>query len=41
MANTITRSTGLHTGYGAYFCGNGYEGLTKALDDTVNVKPSY
>ena len=32
---TITRSTGLYTGYGAYFCGNGYEGLTKELDDTV------
>jgi len=32
---TITRSTGLYTGYGAYFCGNGYEGTTKELDDTV------
>jgi hypothetical protein len=32
---TITRSTGLYTGIGAYFCGNGYEGLTKELDDTV------
>src|SRR3972149_6383681 len=32
---TITRSEGLYTGYGAYFCGNGYEGLTKELDNTV------
>jgi len=32
---TITRSTGLYTGYMGYFCGNGYEGLTKELDDTV------
>jgi len=32
---TITRSTGLYTGIGAYFCGNGYEGTTKELDDTV------
>ena len=31
----ITRSTGLYTGIGAYFCGNGYEGLTKELDATV------
>lgn len=32
---TITRSTGLYTGYMAYFCGNGYEGLTEELDDIV------
>ncbi len=32
---TVTRSTGLYTGIGAYFCGNGYKGLTKELDDTV------
>lgn len=32
---TITRSAGLYTGYGAYFCGNGYEGSTRELDDTV------
>lgn len=32
---TITRSTGLYTGIGAYFCGNGYEGSTRELDDTV------
>lgn len=32
---TISRSTGLYTGYGAYLFGNGYEGLTKELDATV------
>ncbi len=38
---TITRSTGLYTGIGAYFCGNGYEGLTKELDDTVKCEAEY
>lgn len=32
---TITRSTGLYTGYMGFMCGNGYEGSTKELDDTV------
>ena len=31
----ITRSAGLYTGYMGFFCGNGYEGLTKELDATV------
>jgi len=35
MATKIERSTGLYTGYMGYFCGNGYEGLTKELDNTV------
>ncbi len=32
---TTTRSTGLYTGYMDCYCGNGYKGLTKELDDTV------
>lgn len=34
-ATKIERSTGLYTGYMGYFCGDGYAGLTKELDDTV------
>ena len=32
---TISRSIGLHTGYMGVMCGNGYEGLTDELDNTV------